>query len=360
MSFTRRIIKFAAVFIAVCASITVTGCNSDSTDNEIVTSITDQVQFSYETAKAQYMTIEETEKIPALLAFGESDSYYAPFDGKIKVNNISKNLRVKKGDVLMAIDTTDLDFQINEQQIKIDAMTDSIQKGYAQIELDKLIEQRDGAIITAPYDGIIADCCYSAVGTNIKEGTLLCTIAVPESIYVYNSEGAGKNLRFGMDVDLVINNADYTGTIIAAPDTVPSDATKNATKYSAAKLSDDSLKKLLELNDGAIAIDAGWATIHAVTTKRTNVLAIPEAAVKKNGSKYYCSMLQGTEKYDMPIEIGATAGGYVEIVSGLNEGDVVILSESTTNSGQDDNAFDDEEDKIPMDTDTKRPGKDIE
>ena len=126
MSFTRRIIKCSAVILTVCAVISATGCNSDSTDNEIVTSITDQVQFSYETAKAQYMTIEETEKIPALLGFGESDSYYAPMDGKIKVNNLSKNLKVKKGDVLIAIDTTDLDFQINEQQIKIDAMTNSI------------------------------------------------------------------------------------------------------------------------------------------------------------------------------------------------------------------------------------------
>ena len=357
MSFSRRIIKYSAVFLAVCAVISATGCNSDSTDNEIVTSITDQVQFSYETAKAQYMTIEETEKIPALLAFGESDSYYAPFDGKIKVNNLSKNLKVKKGDVLIAIDTTDLDFQINEQQIKIDTMTDSIEKGYAQIELDKLIEQRDGAIITAPYDGIIADCCYSAVGANIKSGTLLCTIAVPESIFVYNSEGAGKNLRFGMDVDLVINNADYEGTITAAPDTIPSDASKEASKYSAAKLTEESLKKLLEINDGAIATDAGWATIHAVTIKRTNVLAVPEAAVKKNGTKNYCSILQGTEKYDMPVEIGATAGGYIEIVSGLNEGDVVILSESTSNSGQNNNNNDFDNEEEPQEENTKKPRK---
>lgn len=356
MSLTHKIIKWSAVCLTVCAVFSATGCNSDTIDNEIVTSITDQVQFSYETAKAQYMTIEETEKIPALLAFGESDSYYAPFDGKIKVNNLSKNHKVKKGDILIAIDTTDLDFQINEQQIKIDTITDSIEKGYAQIELDKLIEKRDSAVVTAPYDGIIADCCYSAVGTNISAGKLLCTIAVPESIYVYNSEGAGKNLRFGMDVDLVINNADYKGTIIAAPDNIPSDASKEATRYSAAKLSDESLKKLLEINNGAIATDAGWATIHAVTTKRTNVLAVPEAAVKKNGTKNYCSILQGTEKYDMPVEIGATAGGYVEIVSGLNEGDVVILSESTSNSGQNNNNLDfDNEDEEPQDENAKKP-----
>ncbi len=337
MSVSNRIFKVAAVFSACAIAIVSSGCSGDPVKQEIVTSITDQVQFSYETAKAQYMTIEEEAKIPASLEYAQSEYYYAPIDGKIKTNNISKNMRVKKGDVLIALDTTDLDFQINDQEMKVAAMTDSIEKGYAQIELDKLKEQRAAAVVTAPYDGVVAECCYSAVGSNIQSGTLLCRIAVLESIYVYNSQGAGKNLRFGMDVDLVINDVDYSGTVTAAPDTAPTDASKDVTKYCAVSLSDDSLKKLLNENNGITAVDAGWATIHAITTRRVNVLAIPESAVKKDGSKSYCSVLQGNEKYDLYIEVGATAGGYVEILSGLNEGDVVVLSESTGNGSDNTN-----------------------
>ena len=37
-------------------------------------------------------------------------------------------------------------------------------------------------------------------------------------LFVYNSQGAGQNLRFGMDVDLVINDVDYKGTVTDAPD----------------------------------------------------------------------------------------------------------------------------------------------
>ena len=104
-------------------------------------------------------------------------------------------------------------------------------------------------MIRAPYDGVIAECCYSAVGSDVKSGTLLCRVAVLESIFVYNSQGAGKNLRFGMDVDLVINDVDYKGTVTAAPDTAPSDASKDATTYCAVTLSDDSLKKLINDNN---------------------------------------------------------------------------------------------------------------
>ena len=57
------------------------------------------------------------------------------------------------------------------------------------------------------------------------------------------------------------------------------------------------------------------------------MLCVPESAIKTEGTKKYCSILQGEEKYDMPVEVGATAGGYTEIMSGINEGDTVILTE---------------------------------
>ena len=355
MSVSSRIFKAAALFSAAAIAIVSSGCSGDPVKQEIVTSITDQVQFSYETAKAQYMTIEEEAKIPASLDYAQSEAYYTPIDAKVKTNNISKNMKVKKGDVLIALDTTDLDFQINDKEMKVAAMADGIDKGYAQIELDKLKEQRAAAVVTAPYDGVIAECCYSAVGSDVKSGTLLCRVAVLESIFVYNSQGAGKNLRFGMDVDLVINDVDYKGTVTAAPDTAPSDASKDATKYCAVTLSDDSLKKLINDNNGITAVDAGWATIHAITAKRVNVLAVPEKAIKKDGTKTYCSVLQGNEKYDLYVEVGTTAGGYVEILSGLNEGDVVVLSESTGNgSSNTDNKNNNKEDNDDGD-DNRKP-----
>ena len=109
------------------------------------------------------------------------------------------------------------------------------------------------------------------------------------------------------------------------------------------------------------AVDAGWATIHAITTRRVNVLAVPEKAIKKDGSKTYCSVLQGNEKYDLYVEVGATAGGYTEILSGLNEGDVVVISESTgsgsdnNNNKNDKNNKDDNADDMQDGNDDRKP-----
>lgn len=328
MNISKKVIKALAVALTAVSVITLSGCNESSVEKEIIQPITGETKLSYVTAKAEIMTIEQEEKIPANLGYGTYKNYIAPFTGKIKENNVLKNQKVKKGEVLMSLDTTDLDFQINELEIKIAAMSDSIDRGYAQIELDKLLEKKNAAIVVAEFDGIVTECSFKKTGDDIDENILLCSVAVPDSIFVYNSEGAGKNLRFGMDVDLKINDVEYSGVVTAAPDTVPSSGSTKDRKFCAVRLNDSDLKSLLDLNDGAVAADAGWATIYAITTRRTNVLAVPENAVKSSlGGKFYCSILQGEEKFDMPVEVGATAGGYVEILSGLNPGDVVILSD---------------------------------
>lgn len=324
MNAKRSIAGFLA---AVSLLVTVTGCNDNVVENEIYVPIGTTTKVSYKTANAEIRTIETEEKIPASLDFSTATEFAAPFDGKVKECNISKFQKVKAGDLLISLDTTDLDFQITELEIKIAATGDYIQKGYYQIELDKLLEQRNAAVVKAPYDGVISKCAYAKEGNEIRAGEVMCVVVIPETIYVYNSEGAGKNLRFGMDVNLKINSVDYKGVVSAAPDTVPSTASKNASKYCAVTINDEDVDRLINENDGISAADAGWATIYAITTKRTNVLVVPDSAIKKDGNNPFCTILQGDQKFDIPVETGVSADGYTEILSGINEGDTVILTE---------------------------------
>ncbi len=313
--------------VSLAVAVSISGC-APSVEQEIVKPINGETKLSYETAVAEYRTIENEERIPANIGFSTSTSFEAPFkETKIKNVYTSQNSTVKKGDVLMELDTTDLDFQITEQEILVAQASDSISKEAAQIELDELLELKQQSIIEAPYDGIVSKMIFASEGTTVPQGTEICCVSVPETLFIYNEGGAGKNLRFGMEVKLVVNNEEYAGTVTAAPDTAPSDASNAALNYSAAKLYDDDLKRLLTEGTGAAQAAEGWATIYAVTVRRTNVLAVPEKAIKKESNSYYCSILRGEEKYDMPVEVGVTAGGYTEILSGINEGDTVILSD---------------------------------
>ncbi len=328
--------KIITAGITAALAISLAGC-SPSVEDEIIKPEFGETKLSYNTATVEYMTIQTEEKIPAKLAFAETTEFKAPFDTKIKKINTSKNKFVKKGDVLFELDTTDLDFQISEQTIKVAQSSNSIDKEYAQIELDKLKAEREKASIVAPYDGIVNNCSFLQEGNAVKADDTLCSVSVPSSVYVYNNSGGGKNLRFNMDVKLKINNVDYSGTVIAAPDTAPDDAKTATLNFSAVKLTDEDLDKFLNEENGAVDAESGWATIFAVTVKRTNVLAVPASAIKSEIASNYCSILRGEEKYDMPVEIGVTAGDYTEIISGINEGDVVILSDGKSNTANKNN-----------------------
>ncbi len=322
-----RLRKITALIICGVIAVTACGCNTAEPENEIFVPITGETNISYKTAKAEYQTIEQIEKIPANLAFAKKTSFTAPYDSKVKEILVKKFDNVKAGDKLMVLDTTDIDFKITELQIKINTMSSSIDIGYAQIELDKLLEQREAAVVIAPYDGVIDTIAYLQVGSDVNSGEALCSVCVPDSIFVYNSEGAGKNLRFNMDVDLKINDIEYKGIVTSAPDTAPSTATSSVKKYCAVSLPEAERERLINENDGVSAVDAGWATIIATTVRRVNVLAVPDSAIKKDGSQSIISILQGNEKYEMPVEIGVSCGGYTEILSGINEGDVVVLTD---------------------------------
>jgi len=94
----------------------------------------------------------------------------------------------------------------------------------------------------------------------------------------------------------------------------------------------------------------GGMTVNAsITTEmKTNVLAVPSVAVKTQGSRSYVQILtgvdagdeggQGVVSEDLPIqqiiETGISNDTLVEIVSGLNEGDLVVVRTTNASGAQ--------------------------
>ncbi len=69
---------------------------------------------------------------------------------------------------------------------------------------------------------------------------------------------------------------------------------------------------------------AGTATI--VTKERHDVLLVPRAAVERIGERDYVTVLRGNRRVRVPVTLGLTDAASCEVVSGLSEGDRVLLS----------------------------------
>jgi len=64
--------------------------------------------------------------------------------------------------------------------------------------------------------------------------------------------------------------------------------------------------------------------LEIITGEKKDVLAIPEYALTKNASGVFVSKLNGKVSTEVPVTLGLRGqDGFVEIISGLNEGDVV-------------------------------------
>lgn len=75
------------------------------------------------------------------------------------------------------------------------------------------------------------------------------------------------------------------------------------------------------------------ATVEILTQKKDNVLIAPMDAVVRKGGKTF-AVLAGPAAEERPIETGINDGVKVEIVSGLNEGDQVVVSKNNRANSQ--------------------------
>ncbi len=327
--------RYTALLLALCVCLAGCSKRSDATE-EIKLPIYGADEISYEIAQAKYMDISETQSIGATLGYPYAVYLTYPADALVKSANVTNNADVKEGDILMELDSSDLDYEISNQQTLVNAAAGSrgTQAGELQyqIELSKLnqlLEEKEAYTIRAPFDGIITSVKRVAEGSTIKQGDTCCTVSEYDKIAVYIDGGDAAKFRFGQSVSVKIDGQYYDATVVAAPDVAP-DTAKNANR-AVFDLGEGVLQKIGEENP--MILTSGWATVY-VTEERKNVLAVPDSAVKSSGSLYYVTMVDGDERFKLYVTPGASLGGYTEILNGISEGDIVIAEGSGVWSSQ--------------------------
>ncbi len=321
---------------ALLASVVLlTGCSSGAdVAQEIVLPIYGADTVTYEIAEAKYMDISDIQSMGAIIGYPYATYLTYPSNVQVTEWNVVKNREVTAGEVLAVLDSSELDYEINNQQTIVNAaytaslsgsQTAKLQYQVEQSKLDMLLAEKEKYTLRAPYDGIISYVKRAAVGTDVEQGDVCCAISETDRVAVYMEGNDAKKVRFGQKVTVKIDGIEYPATVAAAPDTAPATATKNSLNRAILDLGEGVLEKISEEN--ALAIAAGWATV-IVPTERKNVLAVPDSAVKSSGSDYYVTVVDGEERFKLYVTIGKQLGGYTEIINGISEGDIVMAEGS--------------------------------
>jgi len=320
---------------ALLAAITLlTGCSRGGASGEIQLPIYGASAVQYEIAEAKYMDLSETQSIGVTIGYPYAVYLTYPGDALVKSFNALKGRTVTKGEVLAELDSSDLDYDISNQQTIVNAAyqsslsgsrADQLQYEIEQLKLDKMLEEKESYTIKAPFDGIITLTKAVTEGSTVTEGAVCCAVSEISKTEVYLDGGGASQFRFGQKVQVRIDTTMYDATVVQAPDAAPSEASGSAAKRTVFQLDNNAMEQVL--TDSAMAVSAGWATVF-VTSERKNVLAVPDSAVKSSGTENYVTLVDGEERFKLKVTIGASLGGYTEILDGISAGDTVMAEGS--------------------------------
>ncbi len=207
----------------------------------------------------------------------------------------------------------------SEEQIR----QTELQVEQAQINLEQARENLEEAVITAPFDGIVAAVNLEA-GAPAPASVPAITLVDDSQFYVEVTVGEtdiGK-VREGMEVEVILD---------AYPDTPLTGVVESIAPAATdvGGIIAYPVKVRLEETNGTEVREGMTASVSIETSFLEDILLVPNWAVRtdqQTGETYaycYCDGSETPQRVD--ITIGARNESYTQILSGLEEGDTVVL-----------------------------------
>ena len=270
-----------------------------------------------------------------------STSVTSSAGGTVRVVAVREGEPVRRGDVLAALDDgparaevarAERAVELAETQIGVArarAAADPTQlPGIAAAERDAT-EARAGldaanaklaaTLLLAPFDGIVAT-VKLAEGAAYQPGAEGLTVVDPADLVVTGDLDE-------VDRPLVGVGQEATVTVLAFPGRPLTGRVASLSDVAQTRGGTTIFPLAVEFERPAdLALLPGMGVeLRIVTQAREAVLLLPSAAVRRAGERQYVTVRRDGRDVEVEVRTGARSGGDVEIVSGLDEGEVVVL-----------------------------------
>ena len=305
-------------------------------------------EVSYTTVVAKRKDIEKKMTgTGTVTAEKQYDLSYEKQSGVISEFYVRAGESVAEGDPICEIDTNDLDDQIAEKELylqkarlNVDMIWESggtqaqIDSAYVDVqliqrELDKLKEKKEGAVLRSPIDGVVSQLAEVRAGDTVSSGQTVATVIDTTALYIAVKPEDMTKFTVGTKVQIRINKEYYDGVVFMDPTAL---AEYNAEEKASHEKEDKTgisyeSDSIYVRFDGDVPADAlgQLADVILVLDKSENAIVISNNLIKKVDGEKVVYVLKDGEKTPVPVEIGLTTGSQSEIVSGIEEGDELIL-----------------------------------
>lgn len=207
---------------------------------------------------------------------------------------------------------------LEKQKEKQDIDIEIFKLGLSQQEtdLERTKERLEKAQLISPIDGIIGFEQGFSMGDWVDTHTTVYTVVDPSDLYLRLNSASVTGLHLGMKADVIVGDQVYSGEVVMTPSS-SNEETRDQRLRNAIILSVEGLPDTVMPGDRA--------SIRVVLEERNNVVVLPRAGLRTYGSRNYVLVRDGDTNREIDIEIGMETPTYIEVISGIDEGDTIIL-----------------------------------
>jgi len=267
----------------------------------------------------------------ASFEYAAEQSITAEVSGEVASIRAQEGDWVNKGGVILTLSSDTVDDSVQ-------SASESLRN--AELSLESRYDQLENYTITSPIQGTVIDKNYKA-GETSEAGKVLCSIYDLSYLTMTLSvdELDISDIAVGQEVSITADAVEgkvYTGVVTKV--SVAGTSLGGTTTYPVTIRIDETEGLLPGMNvDAAITLQSA-----------SGVLAVPAGALNRGNTVLVTadspSAASGTpvesgegeaQYYSVPVEIGASDSSYIEITSGLQEGDTVAYIPTTASGGFD-------------------------
>lgn len=345
----RTFTTLCALLCACVCTASFSGCYLLPDEEEVLAAPTVKAsEVTYTTVTAKRKTLEK--RIINSGTVKSEQMYNVGFEdhgGTISEFYVHIGDEVKKDDKICEIDTTDIDYQIQLKELdrkraflntevlyesgctqaEYDRAYVDVQK--LDLELEQLYAQRDGSTLYAPCDGVISALADIRVGDNASSGQTIATIMQTSGLYIEIAPNDFTEFPMGQELQIRIDDVYYDGEVFMTPDELVK--VKEEESDSHDKLEEGGIEfqmdKIYVRFSGETPPDAIGQLVDTIRVLDTaeNAVVISNNLIKTVDGEKIVYVLKNGEKTAVPVEIGLQTGSQSEILSGINEGDEIVI-----------------------------------
>lgn len=347
--------KFSKVIsLALAASLilaALSGCYFLPEEEELLEApVVKASEVSYTTTTAELKDITRQVLTSGNIASGTNyDARFSDVGGNIKAVYVSAGDNVEEGQLLAEFDTYELDNEITlmemqltreklEYEIAVEKhesenvkAKEQLDIDLMQLDLDKLYAEKEAAKLYSQVSGTVSYVLTCSPGDWVNPGVTVVTVIDITDLYIeINPNSEVGEFLIGRPITIRYNGEYFDGTIVRNKSGRQWDASVEGPLIDAAGediLGEQSENIIVKFNDIIPESSAvgNIADTLLVLDKRENVIVISANLVKKVDGVDCVYVFKDNERVKVNVTLGLRSGSTVEITSGLEPGDEVII-----------------------------------